>query len=82
MEAKFNLSFLLRYLRSMAYAFFQMRATKDLNAEIVVVREALACAQGVLYDLEAWRKQALSTIATSSSPMVPQEDTFLTGLLL
>ena len=48
MEAKFNLSFLLRYLRSMAYAFFQMRATKDLNVEIVVVREALACAQGVL----------------------------------
>lgn len=43
-EAKFNLFFLLRYLQSMAYAFFQRRATIDLDAKIAVVREALACA--------------------------------------
>lgn len=41
-EVKFNLSFLLGYLRSVAHAFFQRKATKDLNAEIAIVREALA----------------------------------------
>ena len=82
METKFNLSFLFRYLRSMDYAFFQRRAAKDLDAKIAVVREALARAQGVLQDLEARRKQALSTIATSSSTTVPQEDSFFTGVLL
>ena len=45
---KFNLSFLLGYLWSLGHAFFQRRATKDLDAEIAVAKEALACAQGVL----------------------------------
>ena len=70
-EAKFNLSFLLEYLRSLAHTLFRRKASKDLDAEIAVAREALARAQGVLQDLEAWRKQALSAIAISSSPMVP-----------
>ena len=59
----------------MAQAFFQRRATKDLDADIVVTKEALA-------HLEAWRKQALSAIATFSSPMVPPEGSLFAGLLL
>lgn len=81
-EVKNNLSFLLRYLQLMALAFFQRKATKYLDTEIAIVKEVLACTQGVLQELEAWKKQALSTIATSSSPMVPQEYSFFTGLLL
>ena len=34
MEAKFNLSFLVGYLRSMVQEFFQRRATRHLDAEI------------------------------------------------
>lgn len=82
MEEKFDLSFLLEYLQSVAHALFQRSATKDLNAEIVVAKEALAHAQGVLQDLEAWKKKTLSTIATSSSPTIPQEDFLFAGLLL
>ena len=51
-EAKFNLSFLLEYLRSLAHMSFQMRISKDLDAEIAAAEEALASAYKVLRDLK------------------------------
>ena len=36
-EVKFNLSFLLGYFRSVADAFFQMRATKDHDAGLLLL---------------------------------------------
>ena len=39
-ETKFNLSFLLEYLRSLAHTLFQRKASKDLDAEIVAAKEA------------------------------------------
>ena len=51
-EAKFNLSFLLEYLWSLAHMLFQMRISKDLDAEIVAAKEALAHAYKVLQDLK------------------------------
>lgn len=53
METKFNLSFLLKYLQSVAYALFQRRVTKDLDTEIATAEEALACAHKVLQGLKA-----------------------------
>ena len=35
MEARLNLSFLLEYLRSLAYALFQRKALRDLDVKIV-----------------------------------------------
>ena len=35
MEARLNLSFLLEYLRSLAYALFQRKASRDLDVKIV-----------------------------------------------
>lgn len=57
MEAKFNLSFLLEYLRLVAQAFFQ-RVTKDLDIEIATVEEALARAHKVLQDLKTRKPQS------------------------
>ena len=51
-EAKFNLSLLLEYLRSLAHMLFQMKVSKDLDAEIAVVEEALARAHKALQDLK------------------------------
>ena len=39
-EEKFNLSFLLEYLRSLANTLFQRKASKDLDVEIVAAEEA------------------------------------------
>jgi len=41
-EAKFNLSFLLEYLHSLAHMPFQRQAFKNLDAEIAAVEEVLA----------------------------------------
>ena len=54
-EAKFNLSFLLEYLRSLAHTLFQRKASKDLDAEIVAAENALARAHKVLQDLKIKR---------------------------
>lgn len=80
-EAKFNLTFLLDYLQLVAFVFFQKKAKKDLNVEIVLAREALAHAQEALRNLEACKELSLSTIATSSSLVVPQEVSLFVGLL-
>jgi len=47
-EAKFNLSFLLEHLRSLAHVLFQGQASKSLDAEIASTEEVLACAHRVL----------------------------------
>ena len=54
-EAKFNLSFLLEYLQSLAHALFQRKASKDLDAAIVAVEEVLTRAHKVLQDLKIKR---------------------------
>ena len=40
MEARFNLPFLLEYLRVAAHALFQRKVTKDLDVEIATTKEA------------------------------------------
>ena len=52
MEAKFSLSLLLEYVRSIAHALFQRKVTKDLDAKIATTEEALARAQKVLQDFK------------------------------
>ena len=52
MEAKFNLSFLLEYLRSLGHMLFQRKVSKDLDAEIAVAEEARTRAQKALQDLK------------------------------
>ena len=47
-EAKFNLSFLLEHLHSLAHMLFQRQASRSLDAEIVATEEALAHAHKVL----------------------------------
>ena len=51
-EAKFNLSFLLEYLRSLAHTLFKRKASKDLDAKIVAAEEVLARAHKALQDLK------------------------------
>ena len=48
MEAKFNLSFLLEYLRSLGHMLFQRKVSKDLDAEIAAAKEGLARAHMAL----------------------------------
>ncbi|KAK9998356.1 hypothetical protein SO802_017959 [Lithocarpus litseifolius] len=47
-EAKFNMSFLLKHLCSLAHMLFQRQASRSLDAEIVTAEEALARAHKVL----------------------------------
>ena len=51
-EAKFNLSLLLEYLRSLAHMLFQRKISRDLDAEIAVAEEARTRAQKALQDLK------------------------------
>ena len=59
-KAKFNLSFLLEYLRSLAHTLFQRKASKDLDTEIVATEEVLACAHKALQDLKVKKQLVLS----------------------
>ena len=77
-EAKFNLSFLLEYLRSLAHTLFQRKASKDLVVEIVVAEEVLAQAHKALQDLKVKKQQVLSS---STVPAVPSEGSLLAGLI-
>ena len=61
MEAKFNLSFLLKYLRFLAHMLFQRKASKDLDIEIVATEEALARAHKALQDLKVKKQLVLSS---------------------
>ena len=68
-EAKFNLSFLLKYLCSLAHMLFQRQASKSLDAKIATAEEALAYAHKVLHDLKVRRQWVLySSIVPTISP--------------
>ena len=60
-EAKFNLSFLLEYLHSLAHMLFQRQASRNLDAKIVAAEETLVCAHKALQDLKVKRQQVLSS---------------------
>ena len=77
-EAKFNLSFLLEYLRSLAHMLFQRKVSKDLDVEIVVAEEALARAHKILQDLKVKKQQFLSS---SPAPTIPSGGSLLAGLI-
>ena len=61
MEAKFNLSFLLKHLRLLANMLLQRQASKGIDSEIVAAEEALARAHKVLQDLKVKRQRVLSS---------------------
>ena len=69
MEAKFNLSFLLEYLRSLAYLLFQRKVSKNLDTKIAVVEEALACAHKALQDLKVKKQLVLSSSTILAIPL-------------
>ena len=77
-EAKFNLSFLLEYLQSLAHMLFQRKVSKDLDAEIAVVEEALARAHKALQDLKVKKQLVLSSSIVIA---IPSGDSLLTGLI-
>ena len=77
-EAKFNLSFLLEYLWSLAHALFQRKASKDLDAKIVAVEEALTRAHKALQDLKVKKQLILSSLTI---PAIPSEGFLLTGFI-
>ena len=77
-EAKFNLSFLLEYLRSLAHMLFQRKVSKDLDVEIMVAEEALARAHKILQDLKVKKQQFLSS---SPVPTIPSRGSLLAGLI-
>ena len=60
-EAKFNLSFLLKYLRFLARMLFQRKASKDLDTEIAATEEAVARAHKALQDLKVKKQLVLSS---------------------
>ena len=76
-ESKFNMSFLLEYLRSLMYTLFQSKASKDLDVEITAVEEALTRAHKALQDLKVKKQLVLS----SSVPAIPSKGSLLTGLI-
>ena len=78
LEAKFNLSFLLEYLRSLAYALFQRQASRSIDAEIAAVEEALARGHKTLQDLKIKRQSILSS---SAIPAVSSDGSLLAGLI-
>ena len=55
LKAKFNLSFLLEYLRSLAHTLFQRQPSRSIDAEIAAAEEALARAHKTLQDLKIKR---------------------------
>ena len=59
-EAKFNLSFLLEYLRSLAHMLFQRQAFKNLDVEIAATEKALVRAHKALQDLKVKKQLVLS----------------------
>ena len=77
-EAKFNLSFLLEYLHSLAHVLFQRKVSKDLNVEIVAAEEALARAYKALQDLKVKKQLVLSSLTVLA---IPSGGSLMTGLM-
>ena len=78
LEAKFSLSFLLEYLRSLAHALFQRQVSRSIDAKIAAVEEALARAHKNLQDLKIKRQRVLSS---STVLAVSSDDSLLAGLI-
>ena len=78
LEAKFSLSFLLEYLRSLAHTLFQRQASKSIDAKIAAVEEALARAHKTLQDLKIKRQRVLSSSAVLT---ISSDDSLLAGLI-
>ena len=66
LEAKFNLSFLLEHLCSLAHALFQRQGSKGIDAEIAAAEETLARAHKTLQDLKIKRQKLLHAQSTSA----------------
>ena len=77
LEAKFNLSFLLEYLRSLAHALFPRQASRSIDAKIAAAEEALARAHKTLQDLKIKRQRILSS---SAVPAISSDGSLLAGL--
>ena len=78
MEAKFNLSFLLESLRSLAHMLFQMKVSRDLDAKIAIAKEALARAHKALQDLKVKKQLFLSSSIVLA---IPSGCSLLIGLI-
>ena len=78
LEAKFNLSFFLEYLCSLAHTLFKRQASRSIDAKIVAVEEALAHAYKTLQDLKIKRQRVLSS---SAIPVVSSDGSLLAGLI-
>ena len=78
LEAKFSLSFLLEYLRSLAHTLFQRQASKSIDAEIAAAEEALARTHKTLQDLKIKRQRVLSS---SAVPTISSDGSLLAGLI-
>ena len=78
LEAKFDLSFLLRYLRSLAYMLFQRRVSRSIDVKIAAAEEALAHDHKVMHDFKVKRQQVLSS---SAGPSISSDNSLLTGLI-
>ena len=78
MEAKFDLSFLLKYLQSLAHMLFQRKVSKDLDTEIAIAEEALAHAHKALQDFKVKKQLVLSSLTV---PTIPSRGSLLTGLI-
>ena len=78
LEAKFNLSFLLEYLCSLAHALFQRQVSRSIDAKIATVEEALARAHKNLQDLKIKRQRVFSS---STVLAVSSDDSLLADLI-
>ena len=79
-EEKFNLSFLLEHLCSLAHMLFQRQASRNLDAKIATTaKEALARAHKVLQDLKVRRQCVLSS---STIPTISPNISLLVDLIL
>ena len=78
LEAKFSLSFLLEYLRSLAHTLFQRQASKSIDAEIAAAEEALARAHKTLQDLKIKRQRVLPSLVV---PAISSDGSLLAGLI-
>ena len=78
LEAKFNMSFLLEHLHSLAHMLFQRRASRSIDVEIAATKEALARTHKSLDDLKFKRQMVQSS---SAVPAISPDSSLLTGLI-
>ena len=69
---------MLEHLHSLAHMLFQRQASRNIDAEIAVAKEALAYAYKVLQDLKVKRQRILST---PTIPATSPDGSLLAGLI-